>query len=117
MSALPSPFAVPRPPADGPSPFVPAPAPAEPEPAAWFFSVQAAPDPGVMPRVLELFAKRALVPHRLHGSVSGTVLAVEVQVAGLTRDQAEHAAACLRNILGVERVLSSALPDSRFSPA
>ena len=31
-------------------------------PEAAFFSVHAQVDPGVMPRVLELFAKRGLVP-------------------------------------------------------
>ena len=33
-------------------------------PLAFCFSVHAAAEPGVMPRVLELFAKRGLVPHK-----------------------------------------------------
>jgi hypothetical protein len=35
------------------------------------FSVQAAADPGMLPRVLELFAKRNLVPSRCHAVVTG----------------------------------------------
>ena len=36
------------------------------------FSVQAHADPGVMPRVLELFAKRGLVPSSFQSSTTGT---------------------------------------------
>ena len=42
------------------------------------FSVQAAAEPGIMPRVLELFAKRGLVPQKWHSTVSGTALAIDV---------------------------------------
>ena len=40
-------------------------------PAAARFSVQARPEPGVMPRILELFAKRGLVPQRFAGANAG----------------------------------------------
>ena len=46
------------------------------------FSVQAVAEPGVMPRVLELFAKRGLVPQKWHSTVSGTALAIDVQAGG-----------------------------------
>ena len=49
------------------------------------FSVQAAAEPGVMPRVLELFAKRGLVPQKWQSAVSGTVLTIDVQVGRLRR--------------------------------
>ena len=35
------------------------------------FSVQAVADPSVMPRVLELFAKRGLIPARWHSDLGG----------------------------------------------
>ena len=41
-------------------------------PATACFSVQARAEPGVMPRVLELFAKRGLVPQRWHSAAAGT---------------------------------------------
>ena len=42
------------------------------------FSVQARAEPGVMPRVVELFAKRGLVPQRWHSAVSGEALTIDV---------------------------------------
>ena len=74
----------------------------------WCFSVFAAPEPGVMPRVLELFAKRGLVPARFHADLTGEGshgLEIDVQVAGLDHGVAEHVAASLRRLLDVERVL------------
>ncbi len=60
-----------------------------------------------MPRVLELFAKRGLVPTRFHGAVGGSDLSIDIQVSGIAADTAEHIAACLRNIVHVERVLTA----------
>ena len=74
----------------------------------WCFSVFAAPQPGVMPRVLELFAKRGLVPTRFHGDVVGAGadgLVIDLHVAGLDGGGAEHVAASLRGLFDVERVL------------
>ena len=71
------------------------------------FSVQAAAEPGVMPRILELFAKRGLVPQKWHSTVSGTALAIDVQTGGLGRDTADYIARCMRQIVGVDAVLTS----------
>ena len=71
------------------------------------FSVFAAPDASVMPRVLELFAKRGLVPSRFDAAASAADLSIDVQVAGLEEDTASHIAACLRNVVHVERVLTA----------
>jgi acetolactate synthase small subunit len=71
------------------------------------FSVFAAPEPGVMPRVLELFAKRGLVPLRFHGDLVDDGLVVDVHVDGLTPESAEHVAACLRDLVDVDRVLTA----------
>jgi hypothetical protein len=67
--------------------------------------VFAAAEASVMPRVLELFAKRGVVPTRFDGAVVGADLSVDVQVRDLADGAAEHIAACLRNIVHVERVL------------
>jgi acetolactate synthase regulatory subunit len=79
-------------------------------PAAARFSVQARPEPGVMPRILELFAKRGLVPQRFAGAASATALSIEVQIGGLGRDTVDYIARCMRQIVGVEAVLTTSLP-------
>ena len=71
------------------------------------FSVQARAEPGVMPRVLELFAKRGLVPSTWHSRVSGDELAIDVQMEAMDRDAAAYIAACLRQIVCVDVVLTS----------
>ena len=78
-------------------------------PATACFSVHALPEPGVMPRVLELFAKRGLVPQRYDGTASDTVLTIEVQIGGLGRDMVDYIARCMRQITGVEAVLISTM--------
>jgi acetolactate synthase small subunit len=77
-------------------------------PAA-FFSIHARAEPGVMPRVLELFAKRGLVPSFWHSAVSGNDqrhLTIEIRISGLCHDLTEYIAACLRQIVSVETVLT-----------
>ena len=86
-----------------------APAPVEPDaaPATTCYSLLARPEPGVMPRVLELFAKRGLVPQRYHGAIAGRQLTINVQIAGLDRGTVDYIARCMRQIVGVETVLTS----------
>ena len=63
-----------------------------------------------MPRVLELFAKRGLVPQRWHSDVigpGGRELSIDIQVAGLTPETAEYVARCLRQMHYVDKVLTS----------
>ena len=74
------------------------------------FSVHAHADPGVMPRALELFTKRGLVPSRWHSRVSATdpaELTIDIQMRGLGRELMDYIAACLRQIAYVEVVLTS----------
>jgi acetolactate synthase small subunit len=73
------------------------------------FSVHARAEPGVMPRVLELFAKRGLVPSFWHSAVcttDHTRLTIEIRMGGLGRDLSEYITACLRQIASVEAVLT-----------
>ena len=58
---------------------------------------------------MALFAKRGLTPTRLHAdlSVDGSELVIDVQMAGLGHDVADHIARCLRQIWGVDCVLMS----------
>jgi ABC-type amino acid transport substrate-binding protein len=71
------------------------------------FSIRAAVDPGVMPRVLELFAKRGMVPRRWVSAVVGDELTIDVEVQGFPPDVAEYVANCLRQVTFVEVVLMS----------
>ena len=80
------------------------------EPAFACFSVHARAEPGVMPRVLELFAKRGLVPSAWHSATSGPghdELTIDIQMRGLGRDLVDYIAACIRQIAEVEVVLTS----------
>jgi hypothetical protein len=73
-----------------------------------------------MPRVLELFAKRGLVPRRFHGDVVGDGpggLVIDIQVDGLGEDNAAHVANCLRAFVHVERVLTAARHRTRAAGA
>jgi acetolactate synthase small subunit len=83
-----------------------------PQAATVCFSIQAAAEPGVMPRVLELFAKRNLVPERwvsgVHGLAGrGAELMIDLQVAGLTGQDRAYLACCLAQITDVRSVLTS----------
>ena len=68
-----------------------------------------------MPRVLELFAKRNLVPERwvsgVHGpspsDKQGGELVIDLQVAGLTPQDQDYLARCLAQITDVHTVLTS----------
>lgn len=73
------------------------------------FSVVAEADPGMLPRVLELFAKRNLVPERWVADrlPGGGQLAVDIQVLGLEPREGDYIARCLREIWGVDTVLTA----------
>ena len=78
-------------------------------PATACFSVYAHAEPGVMPRVLEHFAKRGLVPSAWNSAICGTdqrALTIDIQMRGLGRDVMDYIAACLRQIPFVEVVLT-----------
>jgi len=69
-----------------------------------------------MPRVLELFAKRGLVPARFHAEMTGRDvdgLEIDVQVTALDDAVADHVAASLRGLFDVERVLVATKQTSR----
>ena len=60
-------------------------------------------DPGVLPRALELIAKRGLVPARVFVQTDADVLNVEIEVDGLAPETAEHVGRCLGEIVGVRQ--------------
>jgi len=74
------------------------------------FAVRAAADPGSLPRILELFAKRGLVPSSVQARLIGDdepALSVDLQITGLDPALVEVLAESLRQIWVVERVLTA----------
>ena len=73
------------------------------------FSVHAAADPGLMPRILEIFAKRGMVPTRWYSSSgeSGDRLTIDLEMNGLSADGMNAIAGEMRAVWGVTFVLSS----------
>ena len=61
-------------------------------------------EPGVLPRALELIAKRGLVPARVFAQADGDGLNVEIVVEGLEPAVAEHVGRSLGQIVGVRHV-------------
>ena len=79
------------------------------------FFICARAEPGVMPRVLELFAKRGLVPSRWNSATGGSdgyELTVDIQMREMDTALVDYLTACLRQIVGVETVLTSQLVRS-----
>jgi acetolactate synthase small subunit len=76
-------------------------------PRTVFFSLQARAEPGIMPRVIELFAKRGLVPQQWHSIARGSALTIDVQIGDLDRDLGDYIARSMCQIVGVESVLTS----------
>ncbi len=72
------------------------------------FSVVAAASPGVLERVLELFAKEGMVPSKLHCHADEE-LNLDIQVAGMPAERAEYLGRRMRQIFCVERVFVSRL--------
>jgi len=74
------------------------------------FSVHGAADPGLMPRVAGLWAKRGLTPARWHSAVCGRndgEVYIDVEMPGLSVATAAQIAGELRRIWGVSQVLLS----------
>ena len=75
-------------------------------PAARFFVTGEA-SPGFVPRVLELFAKRNIVPDEVHAHASGGRQSIEIRARGMDPALSTYIGRCLRQIVPVERVLVS----------
>jgi hypothetical protein len=75
--------------------------------AGFHYHLRAMREPSVLPRVLEMFALRDLIPHHVMcREVAGDdpELLIEVRVRGLEADHARHLAQRMRNIVPVKQV-------------
>jgi acetolactate synthase small subunit len=76
------------------------------------FAIRAAAEPGILSRLIELFAKRDLVPDAVQARRIGAerdLLAIDLQVDGLDPGLAERVAESMRQMVSVERVLLTEL--------
>jgi hypothetical protein len=64
---------------------------------------------GVFARVVQQLARRSLLPLSCHGTTAGEHLLLDIQVSGLDDDAGERLAESLRQVVGVEEVLTAAL--------
>jgi len=74
------------------------------------FSVHGVADPGLLPRVVGLWAKRGLTPARWHSAVCGrddSEMYIDIELPGLSTELATQIAGELRQIWGVSQVLMS----------
>ena len=71
-------------------------------------AVRTVADPGILSRLIEVFAKRGMVPTKLFSVATGAdELTVDLQVAGLDADLGAIIANQLRSQVGIETVLTS----------
>jgi acetolactate synthase small subunit len=71
-------------------------------------TVRTVADPGSLPRLIEVFAKRGMVPTKLFCVATGAdELTVDLQVSGLEADLGAIIANQLRSQVGIETVLTS----------
>lgn len=75
-------------------------------PSCLHYRMTADADPGLLPRVLQVFAKRSLVPDtvRAERRVDGDGLSIELRIPLVEPVKARHIAACLRETVGVRSV-------------
>jgi acetolactate synthase small subunit len=74
------------------------------------FSLVAAADPGVLARVINVFAKRGLIPSQVYSTLVGLQsedLHIDLQVRGIDAHLREAIAERLRQIVCVQIVLTS----------
>jgi hypothetical protein len=68
---------------------------------------------GVLARVVQQLARRGLLPLRWHCTESGEHLLMDLQIAGLTEREGDILAESLRQIVGIEEVLTARLLRQR----
>ena len=74
------------------------------------FAIQASAEPSVLPRLVELFAKRGLLPTALHSRCHETLdgpVNIDIEMTGLDRSLANYLQRSMRQVIGVDVVLIS----------
>ena len=76
-------------------------------------SLRASAEIGVLARVIQQLARRSLLPSRLHGTESGDLMLLDLQVPGVSEHEGAILAESLRQVVGIEEVLTSRLQRQR----
>ncbi len=69
--------------------------------AAVRFTVHAEPSPGLLPRLLQPFAKRDLVPDRFEAQVSGTAMRIDIAMEAMPAEMVHLVAGNIGQTIGV----------------
>ena len=69
------------------------------------YLLDAEPSPGLLPRVLQPFAKRGLTPDRMWSHRAGDTIHIEVAVEAMSESDAPLIEGNLRQIVGVRSVV------------
>jgi len=69
------------------------------------FLLDADASPGLLPRMLQPFAKRDLTPDRMWSHLSGGTMHVEIAVEAMPEEEAHLVEGNLRQIVGVRQVV------------
>jgi hypothetical protein len=76
-------------------------------------SLRGAAEIGVLARVVQQLARRSLLPLSWHGTESGEHLLMDLQIAGLGEAEGDQLAQSLRQIVGIEEVLTARILRQR----
>jgi len=76
-------------------------------------SLRAAAEIGVLARVVQQLARRSLLPFRLHCTESSEHLLMDLQIAGLGEAEGDLLAEAIRQVVGIEEVLTARLLRQR----
>lgn len=87
--------------------------PEDPSVSVLCLSLRAAAEVGVLARVVQQLARRNLLPIRWHSTESGEHLLMDLQIAGLPQGEGEMLAELLRQVIGIEEVLTARLLRQR----
>lgn len=76
-------------------------------PEAVKYWVVSAAEPGVLPRLMEVFAKRGLIPYRWISVLVDQMLHIDIEIPATDTHEALRIAAAMRGVIGVETVLAA----------
>jgi hypothetical protein len=85
--------------------------PQDPQQSVFCLSLRAGAEIGVMARVVQVLARRSLLPKSWHSTTAGELLLIDLQIPGLSDSEGELLAAALAQIVGIEEVLTSRLAE------
>lgn len=76
-------------------------------------SLRALAEIGILARVIQQLARRGLLPSRMHCTEAAEQLLIDLQVTGVGEHEGDILAESLRQVVGIEEVLTSRLLRQR----